>query len=122
MASGVYRMRLSEAQIAEFEVEGYLFLPEVFSFAEVAVLTSELPGIFAQERDEVWREKDGRAVRTAFAVQTYNQAFGCLGRHPRLIEPVEQLLDGRVYMHQFKVNGKEAFDGDVWQWHQDYGT
>jgi len=27
-----------------------------------------------------------------------------------------------VYMHQFKINGKAAFDGDVWQWHQDYGT
>ena len=25
-------------------------------------------------------------------------------------------------MHQFKINGKPAFDGDVWQWHQDYGT
>jgi ectoine hydroxylase len=25
-------------------------------------------------------------------------------------------------MHQFKINGKMAFDGDVWQWHQDYGT
>ena len=25
-------------------------------------------------------------------------------------------------MHQFKINGKRAFDGDVWQWHQDYGT
>jgi ectoine hydroxylase len=25
-------------------------------------------------------------------------------------------------MHQFKINGKMAFAGDVWQWHQDYGT
>ena len=25
-------------------------------------------------------------------------------------------------MHQFKINGKMAFDGDVWQWHQDFGT
>ena len=33
-----------------------------------------------------------------------------------------QLLDGQVYMHQFKVNAKAAFDGAVWQWHQDYGT
>jgi ectoine hydroxylase len=24
--------------------------------------------------------------------------------------------------HQFKINGKMAFEGDVWQWHQDYGT
>jgi ectoine hydroxylase len=39
-----------------------------------------------------------------------------------LIEPVSDLLEGDVYMHQFKVNAKAAFDGDVWQWHQDYGT
>ena len=25
-------------------------------------------------------------------------------------------------MHQFKVNAKAAFDGDVWQWHQDFGV
>jgi ectoine hydroxylase len=25
-------------------------------------------------------------------------------------------------MHEFKINGKMAFDGDVWQWHQDFGT
>src|SRR3546814_9075899 len=33
-----------------------------------------------------------------------------------------QMLGGEVYVHQFKINGKAAFDGDVWQWHQDYGT
>jgi len=115
-------MQLSQEQIAEFEVEGYLFLPGAFTPAEAAVLAHEVPGVFAQEREEVWREKDGTAVRTAFAAQTYNEAFGRLGRHPRLVEPVRQLLDGDIYMHQFKINGKEAFDGDVWQWHQDYGT
>jgi ectoine hydroxylase len=115
-------MRLNERQLAEFEVEGYLFLPGVFDAAEIGVLTGELTGIFAQERAEVWREKDGTAVRTAFAAHTYNEAYGRLGRHPRLVEPVRQLLDGDIYMHQFKINGKEAFDGDVWQWHQDYGT
>jgi ectoine hydroxylase len=25
-------------------------------------------------------------------------------------------------MHQYKINAKAAFEGDVWQWHQDYGT
>ena len=25
-------------------------------------------------------------------------------------------------MHQFKVNAKAAFNGDVWQWHQDFGV
>ena len=39
-----------------------------------------------------------------------------------MVEPVEDLFGEAVYMHQFKVNGKMAFEGDVWQWHQDYGT
>ena len=39
-----------------------------------------------------------------------------------MVEPVQQLLGEPLYMHQFKINGKMAFEGDVWQWHQDYGT
>ena len=39
-----------------------------------------------------------------------------------MIEPVKQLFGEDLYMHQFKINGKVAFDGDLWQWHQDYGT
>src|SRR3546814_14162435 len=70
---------------------------------------------------EVWRESSG-APRTAFAAQTYSEPFRRLGLHPRLIDPVMQLLDGPVYLHQYKVNAKAAFDGEVWQWHQDYGT
>ncbi len=115
-------MHLNERQIADFDDQGYLLLPGVFDPAEVAVLRAEVPGIFAQERDEVWREKDGKAVRTAFAAHTYNEAFRRLAAHPRMVEPVMQVLDGPVYVHQFKINGKAAFDGDVWQWHQDYGT
>jgi len=39
-----------------------------------------------------------------------------------MVQPVMDLFDEQVYMHQFKINGKMAFEGDVWQWHQDYGT
>ena len=69
----------------------------------------------------MWREKSG-APRTAFAAHLYNEAFRLLGAHPRMIEPIEQIFGERLYMHQFKINAKSAFTGDVWQWHQDYGT
>lgn len=114
-------MKLTDAQITEFDREGYVFLPNLFSADEVAVLRREADAIYATDRKEVWRESTG-APRTAFAAHTYNEAYRRLGRHPRLVEPVRQLLRGDVYMHQFKVNAKAAFDGDVWQWHQDYGT
>ncbi|WP_299396333.1 phytanoyl-CoA dioxygenase family protein [Pelagibius sp.] len=114
-------MQLTDAQRADFDRDGYVFLPQVFSEQETAVLRSEAERVFALEREEVWRESSG-AARTAFAAQTYSEPFRRLGLHPRLVEPVMQLLDGPVYLHQYKVNAKAAFDGEVWQWHQDYGT
>ena len=115
-------MKLTKQQLDQFDAEGWVLLSDLFTREEIGVLTGELPKIFAMRCDEVWREQDGEAVRTAFAAHTYNEAFRLLGRHPRLIKPVTQLLDGPVYMHQYKINGKAAFHGDVWQWHQDYGT
>ena len=114
-------MKLTAAEIAEFNERGYLFVPSRFSPAEAAVLRAAADEVYALDREEVWRESTGVA-RTAFAAHTYNEAFRRLGRHPRLIEPVMQLVDGPVYMHQYKVNAKAAFDGEVWQWHQDFGT
>lgn len=115
-------MRLTEQQLEQFDREGYLFLPDVFTADETAVLNREAHRVFALDRKEVVREKDGKTARTAFAAQEYNEGFRRLGRHPRLLGPVKQILDGEVYMHQFKVNAKAAFNGDVWQWHQDYGV
>lgn len=114
-------MKLTQAQLDQFQTEGWLFLPELFTPEEIAVLREESAAVLGSTREEIWREKNG-APRTAFAAHTYNEAFSLLGRHPRMIEPVEQLFGERVYMHQFKINAKAKFDGDVWQWHQDYGT
>ena len=112
---------LTPQQVGQFETEGYLFLPETFTDDEVAVLRDEAELIYRQDRPEVWREKSG-APRTAFAAHLFNEAFSLLGRHPRMIHPVEQLFGEQVYMHQYKINAKASFTGDVWQWHQDYGT
>jgi ectoine hydroxylase len=114
-------MKLDAQQLRQFDELGYLFLPGCFSEEEVAVLAAEAEQIYRSDRQEVWREKTG-APRTAFAAHTYNEAFRILSRHPRLVEPLRQLFGEEVYVHQFKINAKAAFEGDVWQWHQDYGT
>jgi ectoine hydroxylase len=115
-------MKLTDEQLAQFERDGYLFFPGLFSPQEMALLKAEVPRIYAEHRPEIVREKDGHTPRTSFAAHTYNDVFAKLGRHPRMVEPVQQYFGEPVYMHQFKINGKQAFDGDVWQWHQDYGT
>src|SRR5215475_3414105 len=114
-------MKLTAKQIEQFHTDGWLFLPEVFDAEEVGLLKAEAEAIYRQQRPEVWREKSG-APRTAFAAHTYSEPFRVLGAHPRLIGPVEQIFGEKLYMHQFKINAKSAFTGEVWQWHQDYGT
>lgn len=115
-------MRLTPQQIDRFHTEGYLFFPGLFSPEEVATLTAEVPSLYARREAYNVREKGSDAVRTNFAAHLYSAPFARLARHPRMVQPVQDLFGEPLYMHQFKINGKMAFEGDVWQWHQDYGT
>ena len=115
-------MQLTAEQLRALDVDGYLFLPSRFTPDEVRVLREHRDDIFKLDRQEIVREKLSGAPRTAFACQTYDEAYDRLARHPRLVDPVKQILGGDVYMHQFKINAKAAFEGEQWQWHQDYGT
>lgn len=114
-------MRLTEEQLAEFDELGYIFFPECFPTAQVQAIREASSEVLRQQRPEVWREKSG-APRTAFAAHKYNEACRLLSEDERLVEPVAQLFGEDVYVHQFKINAKAAFTGEVWQWHQDFPT
>ena len=115
-------MKLTPDQLAQFDRDGYLFFPGHFSPEETKVLTDEVPALYGRREVFNVREKNSDAVRTNFAAHLYSEPFAKLARHPRMVGPVQSLLGDELYMHQFKINGKAAFAGDVWQWHQDYGT
>jgi ectoine hydroxylase len=115
-------MKLTPEQIAQFDRDGYLFFPSQFSTDEIKVLTDAVPELYARREVYNVREKGSDSVRTNFAAHMYSEPFARLGRHPRMVGPVQSILGDKLYMHQFKINGKAAFNGDVWQWHQDYGT
>jgi len=115
-------MRLTPEQRAQFERDGYLFFPGHFSPEETKALTDAVPDLYSRREAFNVREKGSDAVRTNFAAHLISEPFARLARHPRMVKPVMDLFGEEVYMHQFKINGKMAFEGDVWQWHQDYGT
>ena len=115
-------MHLTKEQKEVFDKEGYLFFPSHFSQKEIQYLSSAVPELYEIREEYNFREKGSDAVRTNFAAHLYSTPFAKLARHPRMIKPVEDLLQEKLYMHQFKINGKMAFEGDIWQWHQDYGT
>jgi ectoine hydroxylase len=113
---------LTEDQQQEFDRNGYLILPSLFSAEEVALLQAQLPHLFSEDNPANIREKDGGAVRTAMGLHQRNPIFYKLSRHPRLVNPARQLLGSALYIQQSKVNVKAAFEGETWQWHYDFAT
>jgi len=115
-------MRLSEDETREYRDKGYLFFAELIPAQEIAVAREELAKLVGEKRKSVILEADGKTVRSVLNPHLYNPVLDRLCRHERVIEPVMQLVGGPVYIFQSIVNVKRAFDGQQWQWHQDYPT
>ncbi|NEQ39037.1 MAG: phytanoyl-CoA dioxygenase [Okeania sp. SIO3I5] len=113
-------MQLSSEQLQHYQDRGYLFLPNVFDRAEVEVMKAELPAVYGENSLGKIVEEDGKTVRIVHGSHTKSDVFKRLSQHPRIIDPVMQILESAVYIHQFKISAKVAFEGDIWQWHQDY--
>ena len=73
-------MSLTEKQQQEFDRNGYLILPSLFSTEEIALLRAQLPHLFSDNDPANIREKDGGAVRTAMGLHQRNLIFNILSR------------------------------------------
>jgi len=119
-------MRLTPSQRQEYEERGFLVFPELFSQQEMAIARGDLRRLAAIDSDHIVREHGG-AMRTVFRVHdedspTLSQPFYAMARVPRLMQPVADVLgDEALYLHHSKLNLKQAIDGSIWQWHQDFG-
>ena len=60
-------MKLTPEQHAQFERDGYLFFPGLFSPEETRSLTGAVPELYSRREAYNVREKDSDAVRTNFA-------------------------------------------------------
>jgi ectoine hydroxylase len=67
---------LTAPQLRQFADEGWLFLPDCFSEAEVEILRDEATRICSEDRQEVWREKTG-APRTHSLRTPTTRRSGC---------------------------------------------
>lgn len=115
-------MRLSEQQLKSLDEQGFLVLPELFSKQEVDLLRSRLPGLLLENHPANIVEQSSGEVRTSMGLHLRDEIYAKAVRHPRLIEPAQQIRPEPLYIQQTKVNVKAAFSGEVWQWHYDFAT
>ena len=112
-------MELNEQQISFYHDNGYLLLENYLSKEEVEILSAELPKTIDRESPRIILEDNG-SVRSIFAPHFVNDTYARLSRLNRLVLPAEQLIDARIYVHQYKINTKKGLKGDWWEWHQDF--
>jgi ectoine hydroxylase len=114
---------LTAEQLEQFRDVGLLALPELFTPVEVAAIVDRLPRLFGERCPENFRERSSDVVRTAMGLHLRDDLFARLVRDPRLVLPAIQILGAdRLYIQQVKVNAKQAFTGEQWQWHYDFAT
>lgn len=113
-------MRLTADRLRQYEHDGFVLVPDVFSRDEIAHLRADVPRVFAEDTPARVAEDRGPIVRSVYGTHRTHDTFRRLSEDARLVEPAMQVVDDDVYIYQFKINAKAAFDGDVWEWHQDY--
>lgn len=117
---------LSAAQLAAYERDGFLHLPELFGADEVGAYRRRLEALWEQseeaDRPEIIREPGNSSIRSIFAVHRDDDLFARLARDPRLAAMAAQLLGDEVYIHQSRINFKPGFVGREFYWHSDFET
>ena len=112
-------MKLSASELSFYEENGYLLLPNCLSSEEVDYLIQEYPNTIEEGSPRVIREDNG-SIRSVFAPHFTTDSYDRLSKLERLVQPSEQLIGNKVYVHQYKINTKKGLEGDWWEWHQDF--
>ncbi len=122
----------SQQQLAQYHNDGFLACPGLFNTDELAPLNSIADEYCQHYRDHEalsgdddkrvhWiRERSG-AVRSLFAMHRQVEPYRQLLRSPKIAGPMKQIFAADGYVYHSKLNVKDAFEGAVWLWHQDYG-
>jgi hypothetical protein len=113
---------LADAQVREFQRDGYLLAHRLFDLEEIDLL-----GKIARADQELARQAasrrdgEGGIIKLSVSNVLRDDIFSAIVRCRRIVEAMERLLDGEVYHYHHKMIFKEPKSGGAWEWHQDYG-
>ncbi len=113
-------MKFSKADLDSYVTNGFLVQPELFSAEETQKLVDCLNEFEKNPQPGHVLEKNSTIYRAYHGCHLYDETYDALIRKPELLQPARQILKDEVYLHQLKVNLKQAFSGEHWPWHQDY--
>jgi ectoine hydroxylase-related dioxygenase (phytanoyl-CoA dioxygenase family) len=114
--------QLTAEQLQSYERDGFLLLPDYFTAQQMQALETVAHAdhaLSAGARDH--RDQEGRVSRLSLHFELPDSAYAAYARCQAVVEPVEQLLNSKVYHYHHKMMMKEPLVGGAWEWHQDFG-
>lgn len=115
---------LTSEQIASYNRNGYLIIPEFFNKEEVSRLYSVAIEDTAMSKNSIdLNDQEGKKTKLALWFTPGNDIYGLLTKSERIINAVNKLMYGTWPVCHFhsKLMQKEPKVGGAWEWHQDYG-
>lgn len=95
-------VHLGPEQIRRFREDGYLVLPALFAFDEIAWVRDEAQAVaLRQVPRDPWPEEAPEGA--IYGAHRAEPVFRRLAAHPRLIRAARELLDTAPYIHQTRL-------------------
>ena len=116
--------KLTLEQVDSYHRDGYVIVKNFISSSEISRLYA------VATEDELLRkhafdlnDQAGKKTKLTLWYVPGNDVYGLLTRSRRMVNAVDQLMDGDADVCHFhsKLMQKEPKVGGAWEWHQDYG-
>lgn len=115
---------LTPEQIAAYQTDGFLVVPEFLLAQEVEKL-QQIAFDDAVIRKHAFdlNDQSGKKTKLTLWYKPGNDSYGLLTRSERMVHTANQLMEGDSAVCHFhsKLMQKEPRVGGAWEWHQDYG-
>jgi ectoine hydroxylase-related dioxygenase (phytanoyl-CoA dioxygenase family) len=118
------QFQLSPQQIEAYNKDGFVIVKNFLQAKEIDKLYSIATGDDTLRKHAFdLNDQSGKKTKLTLWYTPGNDAYGLLTKSERMINSVDQLMDGDSAVCHFhsKLMQKEPKVGGAWEWHQDYG-
>jgi len=111
---------LDNNQIKSYKENGFLIVENIISSDKIDLFNEKIENFkkYKASPNVICEKKGG--IRSIFAPEMQEPEFINLVKNKDLLLASKQLIEDSLYLYQYKINIKEAFVGDYWEWHQDF--
>ena len=111
----------NDAQIQQFNRDGYIIIPQFFAKEQVDMLFSIAKADREFDKAAGRKDSQGGVSKLRLRNDLPDDIYSAIARSETLVANMERLLGDEVYHFHHKMMLKEPKVGGAWEWHQDYG-